>query len=348
MNSQALRVLIAANFEVVEQRSTADELCFVCPTCGDKSGHRSVNLKTGLTNCFRCERGGDHIEHWLRKRGIEVDQGLFRSATAGLEELRARLEGKGKRGPSKEAVELPSGFTRLEDDWSPIPGLDHSVYYRLIARMARRKNLRVDDLIEAGAGYTRDGFWQDYCIFPVINYGRLVYFQGRAYSEDTVPGKRFPSRQEVSSGMSECVYNLDAIADLTPTIVVVVESILNVLSLRRHFKELGLGEDIVPVSTFHAGITKAQVSHLLHFVRTRKVGEIIVLLDHDATAKAIRVAHRLGKHYLRCAVTVAEMPATCGPKTDPNDDVEAAFGALGVAKRVSVVDRLFRQMTQVQ
>lgn len=326
MRGIELRQTVSSLFEVVLSRSTAEELTFLCPQpgCGDKSGNRSVNLRSGKTNCWKCNKGGDFVL-WAKALGVEITESGVQTST-GIEELRNRLDApvvSRRSVPVISGIKLPLGFTRCADE------LD-SVYTKLIGRMAVRKHLEPHDLIKAGVGFTRDGLWEPYAIFPVTELDRTVYYQGRTYTD--APGestKRFPSRQEAPLSSRYWIYNVDALGAKGVTTAVVVESILNVLSLKKQFARERV-TDLVPVCVFKHGVSREQAAKLGRFKNLR---EVCILFDHDATGLAWKTAEFLKSFW---SMSVAEMLVGEGgnAKADPNDDVEAAMQALASRKNV--------------
>lgn len=322
-----LKQEIENTFRVVADRSTPHELVFICPECGDKSGNRSVNLKTGKTFCWRCNKGQSNRGYflaWARALGYHFNADSGQSSVP-VDQLLYKPDEDVSVVPIVQEVKLPKGFT-------PIARKPNSVYTELIVNMARRKNLTKEDFIEAGVGFTMDDpYWEAYAIFPVCEYNMPVYFQGRTYVD--VPGestKRFPSRNQVKWGAGYWIYNLDEVRKQKPKVVVVVESILNVLSLRWKLRELG-ASDTVPVCVFKHHISKVQA---LKLIRCSGVAELCLLFDHDAIDETWRSVGYLGN---RVRITVAEMPMLAGnKKCDPNDDVEAAIKAIENRKLYTV------------
>lgn len=318
MKGAALKQAVANLFGIVKERSTNDELVFVCPEpgCGDRSGNRSVNLKNGRTNCWRCNKGGDFVK-WVRHLGYKVDGNVVQEVSA---DVLARTLEKGEAAPLSAPVyaliRLPEGFTRCSD-------APNSVYTRHIATMAQRKHLTLEDFIEAGVGFTRKGAWEPFAIFPVVERGRTVYYQGRTYIDE--PGektKKFPSRHECPVSSKFWVYNIDAVASPEVKIVVAVESILNCLSLKRKFRELGI-VDTVPVCVFKHALSREQARKLQKY---RNIEELVLLFDRDAIKESWEDAS--DQNFFK-SVSVAEMPFVLGQKKlDPNDDVDLALEAL--------------------
>lgn len=315
---------IESTFTVVAAKSTPEELVFVCPECGDKSGNRSVNLKTSKTFCWRCNKGRNNKGHflaWARALGYELGGGEAGFSSTPVSEMLYQEEEHTTGIPVLQEVDLPQGFI-------PIARTPKSIYTKLITDMAKRKNLEYADMVEAGVGYTPDDpYWEAYAIFPVCEYRMTCYYQGRTYTD--TPGettKRFPSRKYVKWGASYWVYNIDEVRKKEPEIVVVVESILNVLSLRKKFRQLGW-DTVVPVCIFKHSISQVQA---LKLFRCKGIKEFCLLFDLDATDDTWRNVSMLGN---KMTVTVAEMPERNGnKKLDPNDDVEAALEAIETRK----------------
>lgn len=333
MTGQTLKMTVESMFEVVKARSTPEELVFVCPVpgCGDQSGNRSVNLKTGKTFCWRCNTGGRFV-HWARWLGYAIeDEG---TPMLSIEELFKLLDTPKPVSviPVINEISLPDGFHSCWD-------YPDSSYTRQIADMAKRKNLEPEDLINAGVGYsTGDSAWQWYAIFPVMEYGRLVYFQGRTYWDE--PGastKKFPNRKEAPLSSKYWIYDIDEIKPHVDT-VIVVESILNVLSLKAKFAKLGI-TNMVPICVFKHQVSKTQFLKLLRF---KNVKEAVLLFDFDAIDLSWNDAKRIDD---LIRVSIAEMPYAEGaPKLDPNDDVDAAWVAIQNRQPYSMLGALERKI----
>jgi len=333
----ALRREIESTFIVVREKSSAEELVIVCPECGDHSGHRSINVSTGKTFCFRCNKGKNNRGHfgaWAAGLGYHFTTAIDVSQVS-FEELEAAKPEEFYLPPPR-TVELPRGFTLLSEE-------PKSVYSRCIIEMAERKNLGADDFLRAKVGFTRnDPLWEPFAIFPVVDGGEIPYYQGRTYID--VPGettKKFPSRKQVPYGATYWVYGINQLRFSEAPIVLVVESILNVLSLRRKLRELKR-KDVVPVAAFKHHVSRFQFARLM---ACKHVKEICFLFDHDA----IDITWRMQMPAMGRKISIAEMPATAeNKKLDPNDDVDLAMEVF--EKRESFVrgtaerHQLFREM----
>jgi hypothetical protein len=321
MSPDRVKREIAATFEVIKDRSTEDEIYIVCPVpgCGDRTGNRSVNVKTLRTHCWRCrEPQPHHVKSLFKLKGVEWAD----DQSVGFEEFGLRLKGEVKKAVTPvQDIALPEGF-------SPLAKNRKSCYWRFCQNMAERKHLGIEDLEEAGAGFTRTGDWEPFCIFPVYEGVRCVYYQGRTYSDEGFETtKKFPSKKEVPYGPSFWVYNLDALADPNVRLVIIVESILNVLTIRRRLRELDI-RDIIPVCIFTHRLSRSQTAKLQRY---RHIKEFCILFDSDSSDLALETGARLRTVL---PVSVARMPhgknadGTTRLTNDANDDVEAALYAV--------------------
>lgn len=333
MNPDKLRSEIEANFQVVKERSSDDEICIICPVpgCGDKNGNRHINVKTLYTHCWRCSaKQPSHVKTLFRAVGLEFEDNHILEP----QELLDLLKPKPKKAltPIQE-VSLPEGFEMLSENRD-------SCYWEFCRDMAERKHLSIEDLEAVNAGFTREGVWEPYCIFPVIEGPRVVYYQGRRYSDEGVEKtKKFPHKKVVPYGPSYWVYNLDALTLESIELVIVVESILNVLSLKRKLAELDLIKIVMPVCVFTHYISRSQVAKMQRY---RHVKEWCILFDSDSANLADDTALALNAVM---PTSIAEMPHGTNPDgserltNDANDDVDAALIAVNNRRR-SNPDRL--------
>jgi hypothetical protein len=317
-----LKQEIENSFEIIRSRSNHNELTFICPQpgCGDTNGNRSVNLKNGKTNCWRCNVGGDFVQ-WAKRLGLRFANAGDLTSTMSLKELFNIKPEVRSILPVVAKVKLPEGFTPLAEQ-------PKSVYTRLIGEMAERKNLRLQDFIEAGCGFTRkDALWEPFAIFPVFEYDTPVYYQGRTYAEQ--PGertKKFPSNREVKYGAKYWIYNIDEARKKKANVLIIVESILNVLSLKWYLRDLGV-DNVVPVAAFKHKVSLEQYYKMW---KLPHVEEICLLFDHDAIKESWKDASKFTNKF---SITVAEMPAgDDNKKLDPNDDVALAWQTFGKRK----------------
>jgi len=205
--------------------------------------------------------------------------------------------------------------------------------------MAERKGLTREEFYRAGVGFTRSSRrWEPFAIFPVFEWGRPVYYQGRTYVDR--PGestKQFPTREECPLSSRYWLYGLDEVVAQGGR-VILVEAVLNVLSLRREIQRRGF-TDLTPSAVFKHKISNAQFDKLQRAAqRARQAGrpvtewcvmydgrtraEVEKDLPGDALAAARRDAALLYDGIT--PVSVVELP----DRVDPNDNPELALDCL--------------------
>ena len=288
INPHYLRRLLEQNFDLVKERSNDEEIVIICPEpgCPDKTGNCSINVQKGTVHCWRCNVSA-HIIPFLTKHEVDFENESLEDLVTDnpLESLEQSLEDK---APQIVDIELPEGFTLLSQE-------PNSIYVKLIAQMAERKHLYLQDFIDIGAGFTRVGEWEPFCIFPVYELNKLVYYQGRTYAPrfEGSATKRFPHKNDVPIGASNWVFGYDRIIQPRVKIVIVVESILNVLSLRWKLKCESITH-IEPVAVFKHAISKVQMTKLL----ASSADEFCIMYDGDATVDEWEEAKKLSGNRL--------------------------------------------------
>ena len=333
MSPEQLRSEIAASFQIVKERSSDEEICIICPVpgCGDKNGNRHINVKTLYTHCWRCPaKQPSHVRSLFRLVGLEFEDNHVLEP----DELADLLRGKTKKALTPiQDVPLPDGFEMLNEN-------RNSCYWRFCREMAERKHLGIEDLEAVNAGFTREGDWEPFCIFPVIEGPRIVYYQGRRYSDEGMEKtKKFPSKKVVPYGPSYWIYNLDALSLKSIELVIVVESILNTLSLKRRLRELDLIKKVMPICVFTHYISRSQVAKMQRY---KHIKEWCLLFDSDSTDLAEDTALALSTVL---PSSMAEMPhgknedGSARLTNDANDDVDTALIAVN-SRRKADPDRI--------
>lgn len=333
---QLISVLETVGLHVVYDRCTSAEVVIICPQCNDSSGNRSVSTSTLLTNCWRCHVGGP-LAGWSRKAGYPIDlENIEAPSSIKVDEMAEVIESLDQVGvPVKPSgyvpsVILPRGFTRVIDD-------PNCAYSRLIGKMAIRKGLNFDILSKAGVGYTKlDRKWEPFAIFPVFEWERPVYYQGRTYID--LPGastKLFPTNKECPISSKFWLYNIDKVPQiqLIGGIIILVESILNVLSLEVELAHRQI-VNVVPVAVFKHKLSSPQREKLIAtMARARLRGNPVkeVCVMYDGRTKDEIVSGKTGDAAITAredasalssvvSTSVVDLP----DKLDPNDNPSLA------------------------
>lgn len=336
MKGTQLKRTVEHLFDVIPGRSAGDELVFICPnpSCPDQTGNRSVNLKTGLTGCWRCNTGGLFIP-WARSLGHDVDTtGMDDPSAESLQELLDEI----RKGENVGRISVLSTWAKcdLPSDVRRCEEYQNSWHSRKIEQMMIGKNLDWQAVLDADVHFTReDGRWEPYAIFPVKEWNEIVYFQGRKY--DPEPGdkktKLFPPRATHPMGSKYWVYGIDEIRAKPPKTLIVVESILNVLSLRWELTEQGL-DDVDVVCVFKHNVSPFQIAKICSI---SGIEEINFMYDADSTASSWANAEKFSNTR---KVSVTEIDPHMGPTTDANDDARHAVLKFRQRKEFSAASSL--------
>jgi hypothetical protein len=315
----SLRNVLEDNFQLVPDRCTQTELVIVCPEdeCGDRTGNRTFNSKIEKTNCWRCGKAYN-IRGFLREHGLPWE-----------EEDESNLNGKSEllavEQEIKEVAIHQNGLycVRFPQSSHPLSPTPQTEQEWLISDMAERKHLTYDDFVAAGVHTTRDPYWEKYAIFPVYEFGNLVIYQGRTYRQEDEGGttKMFPSKKYHPMGSKYWLYNIDKAHRAKS--VIVVESILNVLSLQKEIAaRVAAGatdlHGVVPVAVFRHHISDQQRMKL----EILEAGDITFMYDDDATADAWKQSETL-----RTPSYVVEMPKGVDANDDPKSALDLYLGS---------------------
>lgn len=176
----------------------------------------------------------------------------------------------------EESVEvgLPVGFKRLSDH-----------------EYLRSRGFTDEDFIKYKVGYTNlETRFHQYIIFPVEYEGKNVGYVGRSllaksqikslndlYKRQGI-NKKILRYRNSETNFSNLVYGLNEVDERTK-IVLIVEGIFDKINVDRHFRSLGLDNEIVCVATFKCKISSNQ--HLLIKQKGINIKEWWVMYDSD-------------------------------------------------------------------
>ena len=262
-----------------------------CPRC--RRDKLVVNERRRAWHCWHCQAATANAPVWtIRGRGGLVDlvsvlEDIERREAAQMILDWARPPVITVREVSDEP--LKESFTRPEvsqfesrsidppEGWQPIT--------EVLPFMVERQ-ITLEDVRIFGLGWCGSGRYAGRMIFPVVESGRLVYFQGRAmWPETSTPGGRYikslnPARVEGAAVSSQVLMNLD-FACRYPRVAIVEGPTDLVRS----------GPDTV--ATFGKAISWAQIRKLL----VAGVHAIDLMWDSDARDAAIGASRVLASYF---------------------------------------------------
>lgn len=260
-----------------------------CPYCGSKNTF-GIHIEKLRTNCFK-------------SCGVPQPLGLlmyiegFSTYTEARQFLNIQQEYEAYdrvfkvQKVERQKLELPEGYTLIS--------LGKGKLANAARHSMEKRGFKSSALSKLGVGYTLEGEYAGYIIFPFYREGsRLEFFQGRLFA-GSGPKMKNPPEEIYGVGKSQLIYNRDAMYMYNK--VYIVESITNALTLGDRAIAL-LGKK---ASTY-------QISEILK----SPCEELVIILDPDARLDAIHLCMKLCP-YKRIKLVYWGEPIDDGP--DIND-----------------------------
>lgn len=240
-----------------------------CPVCHKDAEHCKVNVRKRLWHCFVCGASGNAI-HWMR----ETQGRGFREAVAALAALaNLPMPSEGDSARTREVLALAAEhYAQCDHPYLRERGISEAVIKEkgigyapggtLRAAMAKR-DVSVQELMDAGLchevqGKVVDRFFKR-AVVPIVHGGKVVDLYGRSVETTRLPHLYAKGQEGVTFGWN----------DVRSPEVVVVESIINALTLHSH--EITSVLAIGGARRFESGLVRA--------LRARGCKGVILALD---------------------------------------------------------------------
>lgn len=240
-----------------------------CPVCHKDAEHCKVNVRKRLWHCFVCGASGNAI-HWMRET-----QGMgFREAVGALAQLaNLSMPSEGDSARAREVLALTAEhYTQFDHPYLRERGISEEIMKgkkigyapggTLRAAMAQ-KGVSIEELVEAGlchevGGRIVDRFFKR-AMVPIIRGGQVIDLYGRNVEVTRLPHLYCSGQENVTFGWD----------DVRPPEVIIVESIINALTLHSHGITSALA--IGGARRFDPGLVRA--------LRARGCKRVILALD---------------------------------------------------------------------
>ena len=226
------------------------EIMLVCPSCrftgpsGD--GKLSFNVLKGGGQCFHC---GETFNATKLMKALGKGGGIHHTSV--------------RRPTAKPIGEAVSSL-----GWSPLSE-DESFFGKRARTYLRRRGFTEDMIKEYQLGIGGSERILGRIVFPVVNKGKLVYYQARLADDVGKPKYLNPSKGDNCLGSSEVVGFLDTIVSGAP--IVLCEGILSSIGASKLYGLPG-------VCIFGKSLSETQRD----LIALRKPSRVIILLDPDA------------------------------------------------------------------
>jgi DNA primase len=233
---------------------------FHCPFCNHYKPKLTVNVSTGVYNCWTCNPAtkGSSIPSLLKKikapdKCIAEMQGYFPKSIKIISETEQLI------------VSLPEEFT-------PLSTPDKSIEYRHAMAYVKRRGLTNTDISKYNVGYCDSGRYRNKVIVPSYDStGKINYFIARSYDSESTFKIDAPSCNKNDIIGFEYYVNWQV-----P--VILCEGVFDAMAIKRN-----------AIPLFGKSISKALMMKLIE----SEVKTVYLALDKDAIKEALKYAQKL-------------------------------------------------------
>lgn len=203
-----------------------------CPYCGDSKKDlkkRRFHLKyknenSIYFNCFNCNISGTFIDLYCFIKNINKQEAYKQLRNNNLENLKIKFK------KSESIIKLKNIENNLEDfkyilndclslDDKP-NGFIQTKLYNILKEFYDKRH--IDKSFKLYISY--DGEWKNRIIIPVFDENRMIYFQGRAISDNTLPKYKNPQSEKSSIIFNKNLFDKDKY-------IIISEGIIDAMSV---------------------------------------------------------------------------------------------------------------------
>ena len=248
-----------------------DEYLFACPFCHTHKKKLSINIATNKWKCWVCGSKGGHII-WLLKK-LNVAKKLLEQFKEVLGDVHIKQY---KITTAEVTLRLPPEYKPL---WKPEKSYP---YYHAISYLKQR-GITANDILRYRMGFCVEGSYANRIILPSYDRNHhLNYFTARLFYDEGMKYKNPPVSKNII-----CFENM---VDFDEPIVL-VEGMFDAITIRRNCIPM-LGKTIPKV------LEKALLEH--------KVRDVIIFLDEDAIADAMKLEDHLKQYDINTSVVLTK------------------------------------------
>jgi len=269
-----------------------------CLICG-KEGHFHFNIETTQCGCFKCGYTGNYITLVSEVEGIPRRE-VFKSHTRSSIPYEEKVKREKKK--AKNQSELEKYYDSLQKFYNKLyligprskalsyltkRGFDLEKVNTYGIRRAPKEPIKI---------FGEKKKYTGRIIIPYYRNGKIVYYQARAYGKRK-PKTLNPPKVCEGAGKTNCVFNIDNVE--MHSIIIITEGSFDVMAINKNAVAIG--------GKF---ISKSQLGEIL----SKKPEEVVVMLDADAHAETINLAH-IFSEFVRSSYVLLD-------KGDPGDRTE--------------------------
>ncbi len=231
------------------------EAMFHCPLCNHHKKKLSVNLSTGMWQCWVCEKRGNvfTLLKLLNRRDLIPKL----NSVLGIQSKPHDID---KSKEIKPIAILPKEFKQLSH------GHKTSIFFKNILAYIKNRKISFNDIVKYNIGFTETGFYTNRVIIPSYDKtGQLNYFVARSISSTA-------DQPYLNPSVSRDIVPFEVYIDWESPIIL-CEGVFDALAIKRNAIPL-LGKQITAA--------------LKQKILTEHVKDLYIVLDRDAIKKSIK------------------------------------------------------------
>ena len=217
------------------------EIRMRCPLCGDSKKSKlkkrfSVRYENKLPySCFNCGRSGTFVELYAELEGVSVPEAFRVLDTPDFEHIKDSFKRTKKKviEPEKEIDDLSA----IEDECIGVDTVTESIilsnYKKVLIKFITDRKIPPEYKIMVST----QGRYKGRIIIPIYDNGKIVYFQGRAISNDMEPKFKNPLVEKSHIIMNHEYFKRDKV-------IIVTEGIVDAMMVGEHQGTCVLGGSV--------------------------------------------------------------------------------------------------------
>jgi DNA primase len=248
-----------------------DEHLFACPFCAHAKKKLSINMVTYKWKCWVCNAKGMRLLSLLKR--LNLPKKKFDQFKELLGEIRYHVS---TQHDDAQIVHLPTEYKPL---WKP----EKTYTYLHALTYLHARGIDVEDILRYRIGYCDTGEYKHRIIIPSYDIsGQLNYFTARSFYDSGLKYKNPPVSKNTI--MFESMISWDE-----P--IILCEGMFDAITLRQN--AIPLMGKVLP--------KKLEWALLYH-----NVEQIIIFLDEDARADALKLEHKLKQYEIDVKVVLTK------------------------------------------
>tara|TARA_S200000501_G_scaffold375895_1_gene429140 strand:+ start:1631 stop:2542 length:912 start_codon:yes stop_codon:yes gene_type:complete len=255
--------------------SKDNELMYHCPFCNHHKKKLQVNVKSQQWHCWVCDAKGKFIYTLVKK---------LNASKSVIQELN-QIYNNTKFFRNKK----DNFIVKLPEEFKSLSGEESSIFFLHAKKYLLTRGITEEDIIKYNIGYCSEGEYKNRVIVPSYDNNRILnYFVARSFYDSPLKYKNPPAPKNTVIFDLYINWNLP---------IIFCEGVFDAIAIKRN---------AVPL------LGKTVQDALLQKLINKKVREVTIILDADASDTMILVSEKL----MRYGINISRVKLDNG---DPSD-----------------------------